>query len=278
MSSPAQYIKQLRESNQALSEGMVKYAETIVALRRELAQAGRANTLDVMDRAYFAGKDAGIAEAEAVADAQSGQEAYGYAKRLAEFIWEKHYKEQSPAWTPLENTLGVLTQIDNMVCGLALAKPEQEQLLPPIDIGVDVTHEGTHVVAFYNKHDSVQEMFYSQFHPLAQLEQEPLGYLCENAAGFKYFRHKKPDKVYRPIALYAAAPPRERVEVTEPDAGALHPKYHYHPTWAIYDAIREGSMSDEQFRHWCNWTAEETIAMVQQGQSPAPPNCHGDRT
>ncbi|CAB5178879.1 hypothetical protein UFOVP156_45 [uncultured Caudovirales phage] len=65
MSSPAQYIKQLRESNQALTEGMLKYAETIVALRRELAQAGGANTLDVMDRAYFAGKDAGVAEAEA---------------------------------------------------------------------------------------------------------------------------------------------------------------------------------------------------------------------
>ncbi|CAB5178889.1 hypothetical protein UFOVP156_46 [uncultured Caudovirales phage] len=98
-------------------------------------------------------------------------------------------------------------------------------------------------------------------------EQEPLGYLCENAAGFKYFRHKKPDKVYKPIALYAAARPRERVELTEPDAGALHPKYHYHPTWAIYDAIREGSMSAEQFRHWCNWTAEETIAMVRGRQN-----------
>ena len=173
MSSPAQYIKQLRESNQALTEGMVKYAETIVQLRRELWQASSANTLDVMDRAYFAGKDAGIAEAEAVAAARS--------------------------------------------------------------------------------------------------EQEPLGYLCENAAGFKYFRHKKPDKVYKPIALYAAAPPRERVEVTEPDAGALHPKYHYHPTWAIYDAIREGSMSDEQFRHWCNWTAEQTLAMVQRREAHSPP-------
>jgi hypothetical protein len=71
MSSPAQYIEQLRKSNQALAEGMVKYAETIVALRRELYQASGANTLDVMDRAYFAGKDAGIAEAEAVAAARS---------------------------------------------------------------------------------------------------------------------------------------------------------------------------------------------------------------
>jgi hypothetical protein len=58
--------------------------------------------------------------------AKPEQEAYGYAKRLAEFIWEKHYKKESPDWTPLPDVLGVLTQIDNMTCGLELAKPEQE--------------------------------------------------------------------------------------------------------------------------------------------------------
>ena len=56
--------------------------------------------------------------------AKPEQEAYGYAKRLAEFIWEKHYKKESPDWTPLPDVLGVLTQIDNMTCGLELAKPE----------------------------------------------------------------------------------------------------------------------------------------------------------
>jgi hypothetical protein len=54
-----------------------------------------------------------------------------------------------------------------------LAKPEQAEPLSPVDIGVDVTPEGTHVVACYNRHDAVQEMFYSQFHPLAKPEQEP---------------------------------------------------------------------------------------------------------
>jgi hypothetical protein len=65
-------------------------------------------------------------------------------------------------------------------CGLTiqalkqeLAKPEQAEPLSPVDIGVDVTPEGTHVVAFYNRPDAVQEMFYSQFHPLAKPEQEP---------------------------------------------------------------------------------------------------------
>ena len=58
----------------------------------------------------------------------------------------------------------------NLLCQ-ALAQPEQEEPLPLVDIGVDVTPEGTHVVACYNRPDAVQEMFYSQFHPLAKPEQ-----------------------------------------------------------------------------------------------------------
>ena len=55
-----------------------------------------------------------------------------------------------------------------------LAKKEfiKEAQLPPVDIGVDVTPEGTHVVACYNRPDAVQEMFYSQFYPLAKPGQE----------------------------------------------------------------------------------------------------------
>jgi hypothetical protein len=64
-------------------------------------------------------------EAE-LAKPEQESEAYRYAKRLAEFIWAKHYKEESPDWTPLPDVLGVLTQIDNMTCGLELAKTEQE--------------------------------------------------------------------------------------------------------------------------------------------------------
>ena len=57
----------------------------------------------------------------------------------------------------------------------ALAQPEEEKL-HPVHIGVDVTKEGTAVTAFYRKPDAVMEMFYSQFHPLAQPEQEPCEY------------------------------------------------------------------------------------------------------
>jgi hypothetical protein len=38
--------------------------------------------------------------------------------------------------------------------------------------------------------------------------QEPVAYLCENAAGHKYFRWKKPSSVYKPIALYTTPPQR----------------------------------------------------------------------
>jgi len=63
---------------------------------------------------------------EKLAKPEQENEAYSYAKRLAEFIWKEHYKEESPDWTPLSDVLGVLTQIDNMTCGLEKAKPEQE--------------------------------------------------------------------------------------------------------------------------------------------------------
>ena len=54
-------------------------------------------------------------------------DAYGYASRLAVAIWEQHYKDVAPQWKPLDDLLGVLTQIDNMTSGLTrLAQPEQE--------------------------------------------------------------------------------------------------------------------------------------------------------
>jgi hypothetical protein len=52
--------------------------------------------------------------------------AYGYASRLAEAIYQKHYRQDSPEWKPLDDTLGVLTQIDNMTCRLVKAQPEPE--------------------------------------------------------------------------------------------------------------------------------------------------------
>lgn len=55
-------------------------------------------------------------------------ESYGYAKRLAESIWKDHYKEISPHWRPFPTTLGVLTQIDNMIAGLEKSRKEWQGL------------------------------------------------------------------------------------------------------------------------------------------------------
>jgi hypothetical protein len=57
--------------------------------------------------------------------------------------------------------------------GRWLAEKEftKEEQLSPVGIGVDVTPEGTHVVAVYRRSDAVEEMFYSRFHPLTKSEQ-----------------------------------------------------------------------------------------------------------
>ncbi len=36
---------------------------------------------------------------------------------------------------------------------------------------------------------------------------EPIGYLCENATGHRYFRWKKPPSTYKPIPLYTKEKP-----------------------------------------------------------------------
>jgi len=53
-------------------------------------------------------------------------DSYEYASRLATWIWEKHYKNESPHWKPLNDLLGVLTQIDNMTTGLVRSQPETD--------------------------------------------------------------------------------------------------------------------------------------------------------
>ena len=43
---------------------------------------------------------------------------YDYAQHIAVCLWEKHYKKKAPDWEPLEDLMGVLSQIDNMTVGL----------------------------------------------------------------------------------------------------------------------------------------------------------------
>jgi hypothetical protein len=73
-------------------------------------------------------------------------DAYGYARRLADAIWKKHYKSTAPQWEPFDNLIGVLTQIDNMTSGLTTPPAAQRQWVgltqQDIDIAFDDTQEG----------------------------------------------------------------------------------------------------------------------------------------
>ena len=62
--------------------------------------------------------------------AQEQDNAYIYASNLAKIIWQKHYMKESPKFALLDTTEGVLTQIDNMTCGLVREKPAQPEQEP----------------------------------------------------------------------------------------------------------------------------------------------------
>ena len=50
---------------------------------------------------------------------------------------------------------------------------------------------------------------------LAQPEQEPVAWMCENAVGYKYFRWKKPPNHFKSTPLYTAPPSKQWVGLTD---------------------------------------------------------------
>jgi hypothetical protein len=49
------------------------------------------------------------------------EEALVNARRMAIYLWDKHWKADAPDWKPLPDLLGILLQIDNMLTGLTRA-------------------------------------------------------------------------------------------------------------------------------------------------------------
>ena len=45
--------------------------------------------------------------------------AHREAVRLAQVLWRRSYRKASPYWKPLDDTVGVISQIDNMHAGVA---------------------------------------------------------------------------------------------------------------------------------------------------------------
>lgn len=81
---------------------------------------------------------------------QAGPDAYGYASRLAVAIWEKHYKDTAPQWKPLDDLMGVLTQIDNMTSGLTRLAQQAEPVEKPVDVGL-LEYRGNSVAFIHQK-------------------------------------------------------------------------------------------------------------------------------
>ena len=55
----------------------------------------------------------------------------------------------------------------------------QNEPWSPVSVGVDVTQEGTHVMAMRLRPNGVNEVIYSQFHPLAQQEAKDEPVACK---------------------------------------------------------------------------------------------------
>ena len=130
-------------------------------------------------------------------------DSYEYASRLATWIWEKHYKNESPHWKPLNDLLGVLTQIDNMVTGLVRAQPEQE-----IDSDrPHVENDGCPT------EKAVLQRFWREHH--AQPEQEPVAWMhIQGNHEDPCFRELTEDEISRGWTqkpLYTAPPRSEPV-------------------------------------------------------------------
>ena len=68
-------------------------------------------------------------------ESRDGDEAYDYAVNFATSLHGKYYAEAAPNWRPLETTIGVLTQIDNMVAGIIEAdrKVSRSEIAAPTE-------------------------------------------------------------------------------------------------------------------------------------------------
>ncbi len=63
-------------------------------------------------------------------NAQDGA-VHTYAHRLVMYVWGKYYQHASPNFKPLDDTYGLLSQLDNMLAGLTQdeQKPEEELMM-----------------------------------------------------------------------------------------------------------------------------------------------------
>lgn len=100
------------------------------------ALAKWASEVDPATSDWASGYEAARSWVKVQIDAHSGKVSAGLlaesgevlrcATELAKAIWRDNYKTTAPNWEPLTDLMGVLSQIDNMVCGMA-RKPAYPQ-------------------------------------------------------------------------------------------------------------------------------------------------------
>ena len=191
-------------------------------------------------------------------------------KALEEFGEHYNWCHQFPTYASPEEYPPCNCGYDKTITAIkeALAQPEEEKL-HPVHIGVDVTREGTAVTAFYRKPDAVMEMFYSQFHPLAQPEQEPCEY-CKRGlktmclCGIKP-KPKEPEQ--EPVAWWI--PKAEQFclpssDGTRPFAKAWEPLYATPPQRKWVGLTQdELNMIGDSMRTWNSWTITDVYFAIE---------------
>lgn len=111
------------ESTRALPEGASKLADKISASKYLMNGEFGERFTDAERNEIIAALRIAPHPAPEASKLADEHNAYGYAKRLAESLWERHWKNVAPDWKPLPDLIGVLTQIDNMTAGLAASRP-----------------------------------------------------------------------------------------------------------------------------------------------------------
>jgi hypothetical protein len=107
------------------------------------------------------------------------------------------------------------------ITAIKAALEAKDEPWSPVSIGVDVTKEGTHVIAMRLRPNGVNEVIYSQFHPLSQQESkdEPVAFFdwYDNAhwgnEDFKEGCHR----AWNAAIKYTTPPQRTWVGLTEKD-------------------------------------------------------------
>jgi len=77
---------------------------------------------------------------------------------------------QWPTYAEPENYPKCNCGYDQAITAIKAALEAKDEPWSPVSIGVDVTKEGTHVIAMRLRPNGVNEVIYSQFYPLAQQE------------------------------------------------------------------------------------------------------------